>query len=130
MNQYNNQMVLCMEAAQEAEAREFRQMINFQNKWCKKENAVAQRQAMQEKEEWDRRKKRRECEIRKAANIRAFIWRNFWCVLLFAVTGVLDLFSLIDYWVSLGMVILIGTYLTLNFMAYVTRNLGIFEDLE
>ena len=130
MNQYNNQMVLCAEAAQEAEAREFRQMIDFRSKWHKKEVDVAQRQAMHEKEEWDRRKKRRECENRKAENIRTFIWRNFWCVLLFAVTGILDLFSLIDYWVCLGSVVLIGTYLTLNFMAYVTRNLVIFEDLE
>lgn len=127
MNQFNNRMVLCMEAAQEVEAREIRQVINFQSKWCSKENDVAHRQAKYEKEEWDRRKKRRECEARRSANIHAFIWRNFWCVLLATVVFILDLFSLVDFWVCLGSVMVLGTYLTLNFMAYVSRNFDIFE---
>lgn len=122
MNQVNNQMAIRMEA----DAREIRKVINFQNKFCSQENDIAERQAQYEKEQWERRKNRRECDARKHANVNMFLLRNFWCILLGVVIFVLDLLSLVDFLTALMCSVLIGTYLSLNFVAYVTRNYNFF----
>ena len=117
------------QAGREDAGREMRRVINFQNKWCSKEEEVSQRHERRDEGDWARRQSRRECDARKAANVKMFMSRNIWSVVILAITCVLDLFCLIDFWVCLAIVSLISGYLVLNFMAYATRNLVDFEEM-
>ena len=111
-----------IEALLEAEAREMRRVINFQSAMCSKEKEISDCKERQEKRTMDRRLRRRERNARKVENIHLFLERNLLSLILAGVLCILDFCGLVDFALCFAGVLLIGTYLVVNFCAFVTRN--------
>lgn len=110
------------EAFQEAEGREMRRVINFRSEMLSAETKATERQERREKQVKEHRENRKACEVKKAVNMEKFLMRNLWCLILGAVVCLLDVFGVVNFWNCLAITLLLGTYLVMNFYAYVTRN--------